>query len=143
MSVVWDGGPSCFDVFTWEGGTMVRSTREHDENACDHCGTGSDTLRADCWRRWTPEGDLRESESRASVIASGSRSRPSMTPTDLTALAGQSLDAFWDVVVCRFPQARTGDLSPSMTIRLETTARQAIEEWVENNVPPQHHGNAA
>lgn len=33
MSVVWDGAPSFFDVFTWEGGTMVRSGRDYDGEA--------------------------------------------------------------------------------------------------------------
>jgi len=33
MSVVWDGAPSLFDVFTWEDGTMVRSARDYDGEA--------------------------------------------------------------------------------------------------------------
>jgi hypothetical protein len=30
MSVVWGAGPSTFDVFIWEGGTLVRTGREYD-----------------------------------------------------------------------------------------------------------------
>jgi hypothetical protein len=28
MSVVWDGSPSTFDVFTWQGGEMICEVRE-------------------------------------------------------------------------------------------------------------------
>jgi hypothetical protein len=29
MSVVWDGGPSAYDVFTWEDGAMVHVEKDH------------------------------------------------------------------------------------------------------------------
>lgn len=54
---------------------------------------------------------------------------------DLTTLADQALDAFWDAVVRSFPEARTGDLSPWATVRLELAARDAVREWVAYNVP--------
>ncbi len=47
----------------------------------------------------------------------------------------EALDAFWHVVVQRFPQAQTGDLSPLTAIRLIQAAESAIEEWVWANVP--------
>ena len=43
--------------------------------------------------------------------------------------------AFWEVLVKRFPQAQTGDLSIDRTIRLSIAAQDAVEEWIENNVP--------
>jgi hypothetical protein len=50
-------------------------------------------------------------------------------------VAEEALDAFWHVVVQRFPQAQTGDLSPLTAIRLKQAAESAIEEWVWANVP--------
>jgi hypothetical protein len=57
-----------------------------------------------------------------------------MTPQFFEALTDEALAAFWDVVAGRFPAARSGDLSPLTTIRLEQMARQAIEEWASFNV---------
>lgn len=51
MSVVWDGSPSFFDVFTWEGGGMARTGRDEDAKACDRCGACNGTLCRDCWRQ--------------------------------------------------------------------------------------------
>lgn len=31
MSVVWDGSPDCFDVFTWDAGKMVQMERDYNE----------------------------------------------------------------------------------------------------------------
>ena len=42
--------------------------------------------------------------------------------------------AFGRVLVRRFPQATTGDLSPERTIGLVLAIEQAAEEWIENNV---------
>jgi hypothetical protein len=50
MSVVWDGAPSFFDVFTWEKGVMQRSDREYDEKECCRCGNKNGTLCWSCWR---------------------------------------------------------------------------------------------
>jgi len=50
MSVVWDGAPSFFDVFTWEDGVMVRSGRDYDDKACDRCNAGNASLCFNCWR---------------------------------------------------------------------------------------------
>lgn len=52
-----------------------------------------------------------------------------------TALADEALAAFWQVIGRRFPQARSGDLSWDCVLNLQTAAEQAIEQWVENNVP--------
>ena len=38
MSVVWDGSPSFFDVFTWKDGKLERSGRDYDQKECDRCG---------------------------------------------------------------------------------------------------------
>lgn len=57
-------------------------------------------------------------------------------PTDIkAALADQALDAFWQVVAQRFPQAQSGDLCWDVVFNLQTAAEQAIQQWVEYNVP--------
>ncbi len=53
----------------------------------------------------------------------------------LESVTDEALEAFWRVLVQRFPQAETGDLSPWATITLSTAAENAIGEWIDNNVP--------
>lgn len=53
----------------------------------------------------------------------------------LRSAADEALDAFWEVIVKRYPQANTGDLSPWATIKLQIAAENAIAEWIDNNVP--------
>lgn len=53
----------------------------------------------------------------------------------LESVTDEALEAFWRVLVQRFPQAETGDLSPWATIKLSTAAENAIREWIDNNVP--------
>src|SRR5262249_8284405 len=53
MSVVWDGGPTFFDVFACERGKMVRSGRDYDERECYRCGGKNGTLCSTCWWRWS------------------------------------------------------------------------------------------
>ncbi len=48
-----------------------------------------------------------------------------------------ALDAFWAVIVNRYPQAVTGDLSPGATIALQLAAEDAVYEWIVSNVPEQ------
>jgi hypothetical protein len=55
--------------------------------------------------------------------------------TLLRSSADEALEAFWRVIVQRYPQAVTGDLSPWATITLQTAAENAIAEWIDNNVP--------
>jgi hypothetical protein len=52
-------------------------------------------------------------------------------------LAHEALDAFWQVVVRHFPEAKSGDLSPERTIRLHIAASTAVREWICNNAKPQ------
>ena len=59
-----------------------------------------------------------------------------MTQFNIAALAYDALNAFWEVVVRHYPQAETGDLSPWATVKLTLAAENAIEEWIDNNVPP-------
>lgn len=59
-----------------------------------------------------------------------------MGQSQLESLADEAQDAFWEVVGRRFPQARSGDLSPGATVQLDRAAEAAIKEWVENNVEP-------
>jgi hypothetical protein len=58
-----------------------------------------------------------------------------MTQDELTDLVQEADQAFWQVVVNRFPTARTGDLSIDRTIRLTSAQIRAVEEWIRNNVP--------
>ena len=51
-------------------------------------------------------------------------------------LIDQALDAFWQVVVAKYPQAKTGDLSLGATIALTMAAEDAVGEWIWANVPP-------
>jgi hypothetical protein len=53
----------------------------------------------------------------------------------LGSVTEEALEAFWEVLVQRFPQAESGDLSPWATITLSTAAENAIGEWIDNNVP--------
>ena len=50
-------------------------------------------------------------------------------------MTDEALDAFWEVIVKRYPQAKTGDLSPGATIALQMAAEDAVGEWVNSNVP--------
>jgi hypothetical protein len=54
--------------------------------------------------------------------------------TNIESLIGKALCAFWQEIVERFPQAESGDLSPSTTLTLSMAARDAIEEWISYNV---------
>lgn len=46
-----------------------------------------------------------------------------------------ALSAFWASVAAAYPQATTGDMTPSGEVRLKRAAIAAVEEWVEYNVP--------
>ena len=58
-----------------------------------------------------------------------------MTQTAIDTVTNDALDAFWQVVVRRFPEATDGDLSIDRTIALDIAAKEAVREWVSNNVP--------
>ena len=58
-----------------------------------------------------------------------------MKHPDIRSITDEALDAFWKVLVKRFPQAKTGDLSPEPTIALQRAAEDAVSEWIDNNVP--------
>jgi hypothetical protein len=58
-----------------------------------------------------------------------------MTTLTSKVLIDEALTAFWEVVVRHYPQAEIGDLSPWATIKLTLAAENAIEEWIDNNVP--------
>ena len=66
-----------------------------------------------------------------------SQSKPHQLPNDreLLATTNQALEAFWETVALRFPEAQSGDLSPLTTVRLSIVAKDAIAEWVANNLP--------
>lgn len=47
---------------------------------------------------------------------------------DLRILTDQALDAFWQVVAQRYPEATTGDLAPWPTIQLQIAAENSEHE---------------
>lgn len=61
---------------------------------------------------------------------------PSAThvPPNLSHVVEEALDAFWDIVIDRFPPAATEGASV-MTEVLDTAAYRAVEEWVMGNAP--------
>lgn len=65
-----------------------------------------------------------------------------LSKQQLRSVANEALDAFWEVVVRHLPTAETGDLSPWFAIELQMAAENAIEEWVNNNVPVTKGDNA-
>lgn len=50
MTVVWDAGPSFYDVFVWQDGKIERCGREFDDRECSRCGAANGTLCFNCWR---------------------------------------------------------------------------------------------
>lgn len=54
---------------------------------------------------------------------------------DLRTLTQEAEDAFWQVVVQHYPEAKSGDLSPWTSFQLSQIAEQAIAEWIYANVP--------
>ena len=63
--------------------------------------------------------------------------------SDCKQLTEEALDAFWERIIQRFPEAKTGDLSPLSTFRLTQAAESAVKEWVSANVPKYRRTNAA
>ena len=58
-----------------------------------------------------------------------------LSKEDLRELTDEALDAFWEAIVKRYPQATSGDLSPWPTMKLQMAAEDAVTEWIDNNVP--------
>ena len=65
-----------------------------------------------------------------------------LSKQQLRSAADEALHAFWEVVVRHFPTAETGNLSPWSAIKLQMAAENAIEQWVDNNVPVTKGDNA-
>lgn len=65
-----------------------------------------------------------------------------MTP-DFKQLTQEALDAFWECITRGFPEAKTGDLSPLISLRLTQAAESAVNEWVFANVPKSRHTKPA
>lgn len=60
-----------------------------------------------------------------------------MEHNGITPIVDEALEAFWNVVVTRLPEAETGDLSPGAAIALQLAAEEAVYEWIVNNVTTQ------
>ena len=63
-----------------------------------------------------------------------------MKNEQISTIADEALEAFWQVVVRHYPQAESGDLSPLTMVHLEDAAEVAIREWIESNVPTTTNG---
>jgi hypothetical protein len=59
------------------------------------------------------------------------------SPANTQAVTQKALGAFWAVVAEAYPEAKTGDLSPSTTLRFDEAAEAAVREWAWANVPEQ------
>jgi hypothetical protein len=79
----------------------------------------------------------------ATLLAESFEAAPKPPPFPLNKVMEEAQDAFWEVIVKRFPEAKTGDLSPERTVAFDEVAKHAIEEWVRNNVPAKATGGAA
>ncbi len=62
---------------------------------------------------------------------------------DSEQLTQEALDAFWECIAGRFPEAKTGDLSPLVSFHLTQAANSAVKEWVWANVPKRRRTKAA
>lgn len=56
-----------------------------------------------------------------------------LSHSQIRRLSSKASDAFWHVIAGAFPNVRSGDLSPQMTVRFDTTAEAAVTEWIESN----------
>ncbi len=57
------------------------------------------------------------------------------TPEEVRILINRAEEAFWQVIADGFPTATHGDLSIDRTIAFSLIATEAVEEWIDNNVP--------
>ena len=62
---------------------------------------------------------------------------------EIRELTDNAMQAFWQVIAERFPQATAGDLSIDRTIRFGVAGEEAVREWIINNAvpkdPDEHH----
>lgn len=58
-----------------------------------------------------------------------------LTTEELSDITNDAFDAFWEVVVRRFPESKSGDLSPLTSVRLTLAAEHAVKEWIALNCP--------
>jgi len=50
-------------------------------------------------------------------------------------IVDQAQTEFWEKVVSNYPEAKNGDLSPEMVNQLDRAMKEALAEWIDNNVP--------
>jgi hypothetical protein len=58
-----------------------------------------------------------------------------VSQTTVEEATSNALDAFWASVAPSFPSVVSGDVEPSVVMRLDRAAREAIALWVKANVP--------
>ena len=63
-----------------------------------------------------------------------------MEKREIEHLTEDALDAFWELVAERFPNAESGDLSPLTSFALGQAAETAVKEWIGNNATPKEDG---
>ena len=52
---------------------------------------------------------------------------------DIDSAVEDGMDAFWSAVAGKFPQAKSGDFSPSDSANLEKAMKTAVAAWVKQN----------
>ncbi|WP_296277282.1 hypothetical protein [Pseudomonas sp. UBA7530] len=57
-----------------------------------------------------------------------------MSNPEVESVVQEAMDAFWAVVAKRYPEAKSGDLSPGRVFSFEAEATSAVEEWKLSNV---------
>jgi hypothetical protein len=55
------------------------------------------------------------------------------TQPNITEVATRAEEAFWDVVAQSYPDIKTGDMAPDVSIALKSYLENTIKTWVEAN----------
>ena len=53
--------------------------------------------------------------------------------TTINEAVEEAEESFWNEITNYFPNIKSGDLSPEMTIELQGVMKKAVKEWVKNN----------
>jgi hypothetical protein len=132
--------PDCnLDVSVWSCDENICEHRP--EGRCDtvagvYYGSAEDPVTKFCPRHFY---DMHDGTDAAYRLVDTER----LSKGDVGRLVRESDDAFWHVIARRFPHAKHGDLSPERTVALNRAQEEAVNEWIRNNVNPQHGDDEA
>ena len=103
--------------------------------------TEEDFLETYCLRHERKFGEkFRCDPHQMSALGFKGKEKRNMQTEHMRTVTDEALEAFWQVVARRYPQAESGDLSPLATVRLQEAAQVAIDEWIQSNVPTTTNG---